>query len=113
VVVLIAVGMNHWDWTIFPQAFVRLWVAFLAVCLTAVLISVLAALNPLWFSLGGLGLLGFLLLLASDKGSLINQYIGVWFYQAWDMNLFSAAVTVFALAIAFGGIAAERRREKP
>lgn len=110
--VVAAVGINHWDWTGFPQIFVRQWVTFLVLMATVVFTFVLVNLNYVWFTLGGLGLLGFFLLLAAGKASLLNTYIGGWLYQAWDMNLFSTAVTVFALAIAFGAIAIERTREK-
>jgi len=109
VTVLIAVGLSGWDWSLFPQVFVRLWIAFLAVLGLAVGMSVLIAWKPLKVSFAGLTLLGFLLLFASSKGTLINQYLGGWIYENWDMNLFSTSITVFALAIAIGAIASVRR----
>lgn len=110
--VLIAVGLSGWDGTVFLQIFARLWYVFCVVLGVAVGLSVLAAWKPQAFPFAGLLIVGFLLLFASAKGTLINQYLGGWIYENWDMNLFSASITILSLAFAVGAIAMMRRSNR-
>ncbi len=48
--------------------------------------------------------IGILLLISSQKGNLFSQYISGWINARWDINLFSASITVLSLALTFGAI---------
>ena len=47
---------------------------------------------------------GMLLLFSSDRQSILHKYISSWLDGMYDLNLFTAAITVLSLAFAFGGI---------
>jgi len=48
--------------------------------------------------------MGILLLIAAQKGNPIPQYMYEWIDERWHIDMFSASITVLALALTFGAI---------
>jgi ribosomal protein S27AE len=56
------------------------------------------------FLVGALFIVGILLLVLTDKQSLYYEGITSWIGRRWDLNFFTASLTVFSLAFAFAGL---------
>ena len=48
--------------------------------------------------------IGILLLISSQKGNPISEYISEWINVRWNIQLFSASITILSLALTFGAI---------
>lgn len=113
--VLLLFGLNDWELSALlkilgEQWYILLLVLFLLFSCLFLFHLLVTRIQPI-FILAALFLLAFFLLYASNKGSLFQQNISEWINESWDINLFSASVTVLALAFAFGVIVFGRKNK--
>jgi hypothetical protein len=64
------------------------------------------------FLVAALFIIGILLLVLTDKRSMYYEDISKWIGARWDINFFTASLTVFSLAFAFAGLIRIGRTKK-
>ena len=110
---LFAFGYNSgWKLPVFQQLILEQWhiwllgifITFITLIFLHFVIWYLAAKIRPEFIVAALFIIGILLLVLSDKRSLYYEHISGWIDARWDINLFTASITVFSLAFAFAAI---------
>ena len=112
VLVLSILHYNGWAWPGFVQAITGQWAEWLLAVFMTFALTVLLHL-VVWylgakirpeFLVAAIFIVGILLLVLTDKQSLYYEGIDKWIGARWDMNFFTAAITVFSLGFALAGL---------
>lgn len=110
--VLTALYYSDWKLPDFEQLILGQWhewllfifLAFVTLIFLHFVIHYLAARIRPEFLVAALFIIGIFLLVASDKKSLYYEHIIGWIDARWNIDLFTASLTVFSLAFAFASI---------
>lgn len=125
VVVIIVVGLaffaqSGWKLPVFQQLIVEQWRTLLLWILIGSIIALIAFYAVMFlatrirpeFIFVTLVAIGILLLISSQKGNPISQYIYEWIDERWHIDMLSASITALALALTFGAILVSVGRTK-
>ncbi len=109
---LIALHSSGWKLSVFEQLVVGHWhiwlltifIAFIVLIFVNFVVWYLGTKIRPEFIVAALFIIGILLLALTDKQSIYYEDISKWIGARWDMNFFTASLTVFSLAFAFAGL---------
>ncbi|MBA7654944.1 hypothetical protein ES703_62839 [subsurface metagenome] len=99
-VVVIVVGINDFEWRLFPQIFHALWSAFLMILCFVFLVVLVVTKYPLESLTIALLTTALLFIFGSIKEGTIGKQLGPVIYTHLDVNLFSAGITLVAFLLA-------------
>jgi hypothetical protein len=108
-IILTALYYSGWKLPDFEQLILGKWhewllgifIAFVTLIFFHFVINYLGARIPPKYIVAALFIIGILLLVLTDKRSPYYEHISEWISARWDMNFFTASITVFSLAFAF------------
>lgn len=117
VVVIIVCGLaffaqSGWKLLVFQQLILEQWRTLLLWIFIGSIIALIAFYAVMFlatrirpeFIFVTLVAIGILLLISSQKGNPISEYISEWINVRWNIQLFSASITILSLALTFGAI---------
>lgn len=102
--VVIVVGINDFEWRLFPQIFHALWSAFLIILCFVFLVVLAFTKYPLGSLTIALLTTALLLIFASIKEGIIGKQLGPVIYTHLDVNLFGTGIALVAFLLAVHAI---------
>jgi membrane-bound ClpP family serine protease len=109
---VITIGLNNWDWGLFPQIYKSLWPIFLIIIgFVFVYLVIFTKYTIQTLSIGAISI-ALLLIIAADKDSTIGASIKSYIDLHFDVNYLAAGFTIVAFLLSVVAIIRTRKKDE-
>ena len=113
IVILIAIGLQDWDLSLFATLYSQMWILFLSIIVVVFIAVLFMARFPLHTLVYSLSLATFILIIASSKDTGVISYSIRHFIESnFYLEYLTFSLTIFALLVGFVALHLSRKTKQ-